>query len=77
MSRWRSVRSGSAARHPSASRCNHRGPGFDAPIALPDDYMLPVVNRIAEMLRSGRGMGRDALLAPVRMMTEINGLLAG
>ena len=45
-------------------------------IPLPDDYMLPVVDRIAEMLRTGRsGMSREQLLAPVRLMAEIDALL--
>lgn len=50
---------------------------LDRPIPLPDDYMLPVANRIARMLQTGdSGMTRDQLLAPVRMMTEIAALLS-
>ena len=49
----------------------------DTPIPLPDDYMAPVVDRIADMLRTGQGMDREALLAPIRMMAEVNGLLGG
>ena len=49
---------------------------FEQKIALPDGYMLPVVDRIAQMLRTRRaGMGQEALLAPVRMMAEIDALL--
>lgn len=48
---------------------------LEQPIPLPGDYMLPVVNRIAQMLRSGKGMSRDELLAPVRMMAQIEALL--
>jgi predicted dehydrogenase len=45
-------------------------------IALGSDYMLPVANRIARMLQTGQGgMTREQLLAPVRMMAEIEGLL--
>jgi predicted dehydrogenase len=47
----------------------------ERPILLSDDYMAPVVDRIAAMLRSGRGMSRETLLAPMRMMEEIEGLL--
>lgn len=49
----------------------------DRPITLGDDYMAPVADRIVQMLRSGRGMDRETLLAPVRMMGEIEALLAG
>jgi hypothetical protein len=38
--------------------------------------MAPVTDRIATMLRTGRGMDREALLAPVRLMAEIEALLA-
>jgi predicted dehydrogenase len=48
----------------------------DTPIPLPDDYMAPVTDRIAAMLRSGQGMDRETLLAPIRMMAEIDALLA-
>lgn len=48
------------------------------PIPLPDDYMAPVTDRIAAMLRTGQGgMDRETLLAPIRMMAEIDALLAG
>jgi predicted dehydrogenase len=50
----------------------------DRPITLPDDYMVPVTDRIAAMLRTGEGgMDRDTLLAPIRMMAEIDALLTG
>jgi hypothetical protein len=49
----------------------------DKRITLPDDYMAPVTDRIAAMLRTGHGgMNREALLAPIRLMAEINALLA-
>lgn len=49
----------------------------DKPIPLPDDYMAPVTDRIAAMLRSGKsGMDRETLLAPIRLMADINALLA-
>jgi predicted dehydrogenase len=48
---------------------------IDQPIPLPDDYMLPVCKRIAQMLRSGKGMGRDELLAPLRVMEQFAALL--
>jgi predicted dehydrogenase len=47
----------------------------DTPIPLPDDYMAPVTDRIASMLRTGQGMDRETLLAPIRLMAEIGGLL--
>lgn len=49
----------------------------DTPIRLPDDYMAPVTDRIATLLRTGQGMDRDTLLAPIRMMTQIDALLGG
>jgi predicted dehydrogenase len=49
---------------------------FEQAIALPRDYMLPVVDRVAAMLRTGRsGMSPAELLAPLRMMEEIEALL--
>jgi len=48
----------------------------DTPIPLPDDYTAPVTDRIAAMLRTGQGMDRETLLAPIRMMAEIDALLA-
>jgi hypothetical protein len=47
----------------------------DKPIPLSDDYMAPVADRIAAMLRSGQGMDRTTLLAPVRLMADIEALL--
>ncbi|HVY52691.1 MAG TPA: Gfo/Idh/MocA family oxidoreductase [Devosia sp.] len=45
---------------------------FEQKIPLGDDYMLPVVDRIAAMLRTGHGgLTREELLAPVRMMEAI------
>jgi predicted dehydrogenase len=44
---------------------------IDQPVPLGDDYMLPVCHRIAQLLRTGRGMSRDELLAPIRMMEAI------
>ena len=46
----------------------------DRPIPLGDDYMAPVAARIAGMLQTGQGMDRETLLAPVRLMEEINAL---
>jgi hypothetical protein len=49
---------------------------LDRLIPLPDDYMLPVADRIARMLQTGdSGMTREQLLAPIRMMAEISALL--
>lgn len=48
---------------------------LDRPIPLGDDYMLPVCTRIVQMLRTGIGMSRDELLAPVRMMAEMDAFL--
>jgi len=47
----------------------------DTPIPLGPDYMAPVTDRIAAMLRTGIGMDRETLLAPIRMMAEIEALL--
>ena len=47
----------------------------DNHIPLGDDYMAPVTDHIAAMLRSGRGLDRETLLAPIRMMAEIDALL--
>ena len=47
----------------------------DKPIPLGDDYMLPVADHIAAMLETGRGMDRETLLAPVKLMAEIDALL--
>jgi hypothetical protein len=44
------------------------------PIRLGDDYMAPVTDRIAAMLRSGKGMDRETLLAPIRLMAAIDAL---
>ncbi|MBN9347900.1 MAG: Gfo/Idh/MocA family oxidoreductase [Devosia sp.] len=48
----------------------------ETPIPLPDDYMAPVTDRIATMLRTGQGMDRETLLAPILMMAEIDARLA-
>ena len=47
----------------------------DKPIPLGNDYMAPVTDRIAAMLRSGNGMERETLLAPIRLMAEIEARL--
>jgi predicted dehydrogenase len=49
---------------------------FRQSIALGDDYMLPVCDQIAAMLRNGHSpMTRQELLAPVALMEEIDGVL--
>lgn len=49
---------------------------FRQSIPLGDDYMLPVCDQIAAMLRNGHGtMTRRELLAPVALMEEIDALL--
>jgi predicted dehydrogenase len=49
---------------------------FQQSIPLGDDYMLPVADQIAAMLRAGKSpMSREALLAPVALMAEIDALL--
>ncbi len=46
------------------------------PIPLGDDYMAPVCESIAAMLRSGKSpLSAEELLSPVRMMAEIDALL--
>jgi predicted dehydrogenase len=53
------------------------GTGLDQPIPLGDDYMAPVCDSIAAMLRTGASpMSRDELLTPVALMEEIDRLLA-
>jgi predicted dehydrogenase len=50
---------------------------FQQSIPLGDDYMLPVADQIAAMLRSGRSPMSDAeLLAPIALMEEIEAMLA-
>jgi predicted dehydrogenase len=50
---------------------------LDCPIPLGDDYMAPVAEKIAAMLRTGQSsMTREELLAPVKLMAEIDTLLA-
>ncbi len=54
-----------------------KGVHFRQPIMLGDDYMLPVVDRFAAMLRTGVApMTRDELIAPLRLMEAIDTLLA-
>ena len=49
---------------------------FEQSILLGDDYMAPVAAKIAAMLQYGNApMDREALLAPVRMMAEIEAAL--
>lgn len=49
---------------------------FRQSIPLGDDYMLPVCDQIAAMLRTGRSpLSRQQLLAPVALMEEIDALL--
>jgi hypothetical protein len=49
---------------------------FRQSIPLGDDYMLPVCDQIAAMLRTGRSpLSRQQLLAPVALMDEIDALL--
>lgn len=45
------------------------------PIPLGEDYMAPVVDRIAAMLHTRHGMDRETLLAPILLMAEIDALL--
>ena len=53
------------------------GVHFRQPVVLGDDYMLPVVDRIAAMLRTGVSpMTRDELIAPLALMEEIDARLA-
>lgn len=50
---------------------------FGEDIVLDDDYMVPVARKFVQMIESGRSqMTRDELLAPVRMMAEIDAALA-
>ena len=54
------------------------GRTLEQPIVLGDDYMAPVVDVIAAMLKTGRAsLGPRELLAPVGMMAEIETLLGG
>jgi 3-phosphoglycerate kinase len=45
---------------------------FDAEASL-----APVADRVEGMLRTCTGMDRETLLAPVRLMAEIDALLGG
>ena len=52
------------------------GIAIEQPILLDDDYMAPVAERIAAMLRTGTSpMTREDLLAPVDLMNAIDRLL--
>jgi predicted dehydrogenase len=58
-------------------RIDAAGSFLEQPIPLGKDYMAPVCERIASMLRTDiRPMSRDELLAPVALMEEIDRLLA-
>lgn len=53
-----------------------KGVAFRRPIVLGDDYMLPAVDQIAIMLRTGVSpMSREELIAPLALMEEIDTLL--
>ncbi len=53
------------------------GTVLDQPIPLGDDYMAPVCDRMAAMLRTGASpMSRHELLAPIALMEEVDRLLA-
>ena len=46
-------------------------------ILLNDDYMAPVAAKFAKLLETGRScLSPEQLLAPVRLMREINELLS-
>ena len=54
-----------------------KGLEFRQPIPLGDDYMAPVAAKFARMLETGRScLSSEELLAPVRLMREIEELLA-
>ena len=56
---------------------NGKGLGCNQPIALGDDYMAPVAAKFAKMLETRKAcLSHDELLAPIRLMHEIDGLLA-
>jgi len=51
--------------------------GFKQPIPLGNDYMAPVAAKFAKMLETGHAcLSHEELLAPVRLMHEIEALLA-
>ena len=50
---------------------------FKQPILLDDDYMAPVAAKFAKLIETGRScLSPEQLLAPVRLMREINELLS-
>ena len=54
-----------------------KGLGFKQPIPLGNDYMAPVAAKFAKMLETGHAcLSHEELLAPVRLMHEIEALLA-
>jgi predicted dehydrogenase len=68
---------GSSGKSDFGVEVNAKGAKFRQPIPLGDDYMLPVVDQIAAMLRTGVSpMTADELLAPLALMEEIEVLLA-
>jgi predicted dehydrogenase len=53
-----------------------KGLAFNQQIPLGDDYMAPVAAKFAKMIESGRPcLSHEELLAPVRLMREIENLL--
>ena len=53
-----------------------KGVNFGGPVLLGDDYMAPVVDQFAAMLRTGRSpMTQEELLAPLALMEEIEAVL--
>lgn len=54
-----------------------KGLAFKQAIPLGDDYMAPVAAKFVKMIESGRPcLSHDDLLAPIRLMREIDELLA-
>jgi hypothetical protein len=53
-----------------------KGIEFKQPIPLGDDYMAPVAAKFARMLQIGKPcLSHEELLAPIRLMSEIEALL--
>lgn len=55
---------------------NGEGIDFKQPISLGDDYMAPVAAKFAKAIQTGKAcLSHEELLAPIRLMSEIDVLL--
>jgi len=68
---------GSSGRSDFGVEVSAKGLEFKQPIPLGDDYMAPVAAKFAKMIECGQPcLSHDELLAPIRLMREIEDLLS-